>query len=209
MGGSWAMISAAWSRRWGWVREEKKGEMGLKGCGLGIVDGGFERSVSLAMWEWRIGDVEGEMGFVGMRESFALVDRVHVELKVGGGEVEWLGMAARLVGGWGTSNRRLRVGWSCISLSLVRGVELRGDGFRTPVLFLLSLSLSLSLSLFVSPGNHLKVKWECNWFYGWSGWFYSQQKWFSVWPNFSYATKHTAGCKMISWNAFQAKQTHP
>ena len=63
----------------------------------------------------------------------------------------------------------------------------------------------LSLSLFVSPWNHLKVKWECNWFYGWSGWFYSQQKWFSVWPNFLCATKHMVRCKMISWNAFQAK----
>ena len=30
------------------MREEKKREMGLKGCGLGIVEGGFERSVSPA-----------------------------------------------------------------------------------------------------------------------------------------------------------------
>ena len=30
-----------------------------------------------------------------------------------------------------------------LSLSLVRGVELRGDGFQTLVLFLLSLSLSI------------------------------------------------------------------
>ena len=29
------------------------------------------------------------MGFATMRESFALVDWVHAELKVGGGEVEW------------------------------------------------------------------------------------------------------------------------
>ena len=56
------------------------------------------------------------------------------------------GTIALLVGVWGTSKRHLHVGWSCFSLSLVHGVELRGDGFRTPVLFLLSLSLSLSLS---------------------------------------------------------------
>ena len=31
------------------------------------------------------------MGFAGVRESFALVDRVHAELKVGGGKVEWIG----------------------------------------------------------------------------------------------------------------------
>ena len=31
------------------------------------------------------------MGFTGVREIFALADRVHVELKVGGGEVEWIG----------------------------------------------------------------------------------------------------------------------
>ena len=33
------------------MREEKKREMGLKGCGSGIVEGGFERSVSLVTWE--------------------------------------------------------------------------------------------------------------------------------------------------------------
>ena len=64
------------------------------------------------------------------------------------------GTVALLIGVWGNSDRRLRVGWSCISLSLVRGVELRGDGFRTLMLFLLSPSLFLSLN----PGNHLKVK---------------------------------------------------
>ena len=31
------------------------------------------------------------MGFAGVRESFASVDQVHAELKVGGGEVEWIG----------------------------------------------------------------------------------------------------------------------
>ena len=56
--------------------------------GSGIVEGGFERSVSSAVWEQRIGDVGVEMGFVGVRESFALVDQVHAELEMGGGEVE-------------------------------------------------------------------------------------------------------------------------
>ena len=31
------------------------------------------------------------MGFTGVRESFSLVDWVHAKLKVGGGEVEWIG----------------------------------------------------------------------------------------------------------------------
>ena len=31
------------------------------------------------------------MGFADVRESFAWVGRVHVKLKVGGGEVEWIG----------------------------------------------------------------------------------------------------------------------
>ena len=70
------------------MKEEKKREMGLKGCGLGIMKGGFERCVSPAAWERRIGDVGGEMGFAGVRVGFALVDRVHAELEVGGGEVE-------------------------------------------------------------------------------------------------------------------------
>ena len=56
--------------------------------GSSIVEGGFERSVSLAAWERRIRNVGGEMGFADVRESFALVDQVHVELEVGGGEVE-------------------------------------------------------------------------------------------------------------------------
>ena len=70
------------------MREEKKREIGLKGYGSGIVEGGFERSVSPAAWERRIGDIGGEMGFADMRVGFALVDRVHAELEVGGGEVE-------------------------------------------------------------------------------------------------------------------------
>ena len=61
--------------------------------GSSIVEGRFERSVSLATWEQRIGNVGGEMGFAS-------------------------------VGGGGTSDRRVRVGWSCVSLLLVCGVEL-------------------------------------------------------------------------------------
>ena len=56
--------------------------------GSGIIEGGFERSVSPMTWERRIGDVGGEMGFTGVRESFALVDQVHAKLEMGGGEVE-------------------------------------------------------------------------------------------------------------------------
>ena len=56
--------------------------------GSGIVEGGYKRSVLLVVWERRIGDVGGEMGFAGMRESFALVDQVHAKLEVGKGEVE-------------------------------------------------------------------------------------------------------------------------
>ena len=56
--------------------------------GSGIVEGEFERSVSSAAWERWIGDVGGEMGFAGVRESFALVDQVHAKLEVGESEVE-------------------------------------------------------------------------------------------------------------------------
>ena len=47
------------------------------------------------------------MGFADMRESFALVDRVHAELKVGRGEVEWIGYddaARRSVGDLGPAS---------------------------------------------------------------------------------------------------------
>ena len=47
--------------------------------------------ISPVTWEQRIGDVGDGMGFAGVREIFALADRVHAELKVGGGEVEWIG----------------------------------------------------------------------------------------------------------------------
>ena len=128
------------------MREEKKREMGLKGCGSGIVEGGFERSVSLMTWERQIEDVGGEMGFLGMRESFALVDWVHAKLKVGKGKVEWIrydGVARRSVGD-------LEPTFACgveLCLSLVGawgGVE--GRWVSDPCA-LSSLSLSLSLSL--------------------------------------------------------------
>nr|POE62687.1 hypothetical protein CFP56_23219 [Quercus suber] len=89
------------------------------------------------MREQRIGEVGGEMGFASVRESFALVDRVHAELKVGGGEVEWIGYsgaARQSVGDLGPTFACR----SCVSLSLVRGVELKGDGFRTLMPFLLN-----------------------------------------------------------------------
>ena len=129
----------------------------------GIVEGGFERNVSPATWEQWIGDVGGEMGFTGVRESFALVDRVHAELKVGGGEVKWieygdaacwnvrdLGPASAcrvelhlsLVGAWGGAKGRW-VSDPCALSSLPPS---------------LSPSPSLSLSMCVSPRNHLKVK---------------------------------------------------
>ena len=55
------------------------------------------------------------------------------------------GTTVLLVEVWGDLRLASACGWSCISLSLVHGMELRGDGFQTPVLFLLSLSLSLSI----------------------------------------------------------------
>ena len=88
--------------------------------GSGIIKGGFERSVLVATWERRIGDVRGEMGFANVRESFALVDQVHAELNVGGGEVKWLGYggtARRSVGDLGptsTCGVELRLSRWCV-----------------------------------------------------------------------------------------------
>jgi len=76
------------------------------------------------------------MGFAGVRESFVLVNRVHAELKVGGGEVECIGYNA-------TAHQSV----GDLGLASACGVELRGDGFRTPMLFLLFLSLSFYLSI--------------------------------------------------------------
>ena len=95
------------------------------------------------------------MGFTSMRESIALVDRVHAELKVGRGEVEWIGYgsaAHQSVGDLGpTSSCRVE-----LRLSLVgaRGGA-KGRWVSDPCAL---SSLSLSLSLSVSPRNHLKVK---------------------------------------------------
>ena len=88
------------------------------------------------------------MGFAGMKEMFYLVDRVHAELKVGRGEVEWIGYggaARRSVGD-------LRSASACgveLSLSLI-GVwgGAKGRWVSNPCgLSSLSPSLSLSLSL--------------------------------------------------------------
>ena len=93
------------------------------------------------------------MGFAGVREIFALVDRVHAELKVGGGEVEWIGYgnASSECGGPRTG---VYVWGGAASLSLISawgGAE--GRWVSDPC----TLS-SLPLSLYLSPGNHLKVK---------------------------------------------------
>ena len=81
-------------------------------------------AISPVMWERRVGDVGDGMGFAGVRKSFSLVDRVHAELKVGEGEVEWIGYdgaARRSVGRpqtgvcvWGeaASLSRWCMGWS-------------------------------------------------------------------------------------------------
>ena len=92
------------------------------------------------------------MGFAGVRESFALVDRVHAELEVGRGEVEWIrygDAARRSVGDLGPVS-------ACgveLHLSLV-GVWGGAEGRWVSDPCALSLSLSLSLSL----GIHLKLK---------------------------------------------------
>ena len=94
-------------------------------------------------WERQIGDVGGEMGFIDVRESFALVDWVHAELEVGevrlserreeNGENPLVRSGKRrcysLECGW-TSDRRRHVGWSFVSLPLVRGVKLKSLASR-------------------------------------------------------------------------------
>ena len=81
------------------------------------------------------------MGFTGVRESFALVDRVHAEFKVSEGEVEWIGYggAARWsVGDLGSAS-------ACgveLCLSLV-GVWGGAEGRWVSNPYALSLSLSL------------------------------------------------------------------
>ena len=112
-------------------------------------------AISPATWERRIEDVGDGMGFTSVKESFALVDRVHAELKVGGGEVEWIGYD-------GAAHRSVRD----LGSTFACGVELRlslvgawdgAEGRWVSEPCALSC-LPLSLSLCLSPGNHLKVK---------------------------------------------------
>ena len=76
--------------------------------GSGIVESGFERSVSPAMWELRIGDVGGEMGFAGVRGDLGLAFACGVELRISlvgtwgramSSHCGWIGGAYRTVGG--------------------------------------------------------------------------------------------------------------
>ena len=91
------------------------------------------------------------MGFAGVRESVALVDWVHAELKVDEGEVEWIrysGTARRSEGDLGPTS-------ACgveLCLSLVGAWGGAEGRWVSDPCALSSLSLSLS------PGNHLKVK---------------------------------------------------
>ena len=57
----------------------------------------------------QIKDVGGGYGFTGVREIFALVDWVHAELEVGGGE-------KREEKGENSSDWRRSVGWSCVGV---------------------------------------------------------------------------------------------
>ena len=69
-------------------------EIGLGGSG--IVEGGFERSVSLAKWERQIGEVGGEIGFADVRGDLEPASTCGVELHLslvgawGGAEVRWV-----------------------------------------------------------------------------------------------------------------------
>ena len=88
------------------------------------------------------------MGFAGVRESFALVDRVHTELKVGRGEVEWIGYGSAACRSVGDLEPASACGVE-LRLSLVGawgGAE--GRWVSDPcALSSLPLSLSLSLSI--------------------------------------------------------------
>ena len=72
----------------------------------------------------QIEDVGGGYGFAGVREIFALVDQVHAEHEVGGGE-------GREENGENSLDWRRSVGWSCVGVwvdigpSTECGVELR------------------------------------------------------------------------------------
>ena len=83
------------------------------------------------------------MGFASMREMFSLLDRVHTELKVGRGEVEWIGYG-------GTARRSvgdLRLASACgVELRLSLGAWGGAEGrWVSDPCALSSLSLSLSL----------------------------------------------------------------
>ena len=83
--------------------------------GSGIIEGGFERSVSPVTWEQRIGNVGGEMGFASVGGGdLGPTIACGVELCLSlvgawGGVVSshrgWIGGARRTVGGARTSVR--------------------------------------------------------------------------------------------------------
>ena len=92
--------------------------------GSGIVEGRFERSVSLAAWERQIGDVGGEMGFTSVRESFALVDRVHAELEVGEVRLSERRKWRKPIGAEGKTAVLLVRVWVDLGPTSARGMEL-------------------------------------------------------------------------------------
>ena len=82
--------------------------------GSGIVEGGFERSVSPATWERWIGDVGGEMGFASVKGDFGPTSVCGVELRFSlvsawGGVMSshcgWIGGTCWTMGGAQTSVR--------------------------------------------------------------------------------------------------------
>ena len=100
--------------------------------------------------------------------------------------------------GW-TSYRCRHMGWSSVSFSLVRGVELKCLASRT----------MWSVWGVKNFGNVLKVKWILQLFYGSEGFILRSTQMFFVWPNFPCTTKHTGECKIFSQIHFQLKQTQP
>ena len=102
------------------------------------------------------------MGFASMREMFSLLDRVHAELKVGRGEVEWIGYG-------GTARRSvgdLRLASACgVELRLSLGAWGGAEGrWVSDPCALSSLSLSLCESWKLFKGKMrvqliLRLKW--------------------------------------------------
>ena len=88
--------------------------------GLGIIEGGLERSVLPAMWERQIVDVGGEMGFAGVRGDLGPTFACGVKLCLSlfgawGGVVSshhgWIGSAHWTVGGaWTGVRERVELG---------------------------------------------------------------------------------------------------